>query len=34
VADPPGPKIGNGGATLVALDMLEERIGARLDERT
>ena len=33
VADPPGPKIGNGGATLVALEMLEARIGARLDER-
>ena len=35
VADPPGPKIGNGGATLVALELLERTYGsARLDAST
>lgn len=27
ISDPPGPKIGNGGATLVALDWLRSRFG-------
>ena len=28
VADPPGPKIGNGGATLHALQYLEDTFGS------
>ena len=29
--DPPGPKIGNGGATLVALEELEKIYGDEMD---
>lgn len=32
-SDPPGPKIGNGGATLVALEALEQLYGSGLDAR-
>eukprot|EP00039_Didymoeca_costata_P004650 m.75247 g.75247 ORF g.75247 m.75247 type:complete len:428 (+) comp12491_c0_seq2:22-1305(+) len=31
-SDPPGPKIGNGGATMYALSKLEDIYGASLDE--
>eukprot|EP00048_Salpingoeca_helianthica_P023314 m.23572 g.23572 ORF g.23572 m.23572 type:complete len:566 (+) comp8538_c0_seq1:82-1779(+) len=31
IADPPGPKVGNGGATFVALEWLENTYGAQLD---
>ncbi len=31
IADPPGPKIGNGGATLEALRWLEQKFGKSLD---
>ncbi|XP_060592442.1 fucose-1-phosphate guanylyltransferase-like [Ruditapes philippinarum] len=30
VADPPGPKIGNGGSTIVALEVLHEKFGKKL----
>ncbi|XP_050417676.1 fucose-1-phosphate guanylyltransferase [Patella vulgata] len=32
VADPPGVKIGNGGSTLVALELLHEKYGEKLFE--
>ncbi len=32
ISDPPGPKVGNGGATLEALQFLEDKYGSQLDQ--